>query len=272
MLKKIVILLTLILWPLNLYLANTQSDFISYSIPVLLLIISYFLYRKYPKYYLLPIVLIGVSEKKLILLPIIFCLLEIMTKFTKQTLLFLILSISLFVIFIPAYKGQLVFNKDYEGEQLILRNIHLYPNIPIARIFQNKSHIYLNKITNNFFTIIDPNNYFFASHPAQTTTANQNLYKYPFVALIFLLYGIYWIKESNNKIFILFSFTSSLVSLIILNNFDRSDFILWLPISLIIIHGIETISQKHKKLWALLSWTLVFFTIPEALRSFIERN
>jgi hypothetical protein len=270
-LKIITIVICLSLWPLNIYLANIQPDFVTYLIPVVLLTISFFLYKKYPGYYLIPIVFIGLFEKKLLPLPIIFCLFELLNKFNKKTLTLAAISLLLLLFNIPAYRGQTVFNKDYEAEQLILRNIHLYPNPLIARIFQNKPRIYINKVTDNFFALTDPNNYFFGFHPRPITVTNQNLFKYPFLAIIFFLYGIFYISECKNKKFIIFAFLSSLISLMVLQNFDRNDFILWLPISLVIVHGIGKLSLKNRKVFITISVLLILFALPEFLRSFIQK-
>jgi hypothetical protein len=239
MLNNALILLTLALWPINLYLANTPQDFLTYVIPAILLLVSRYLYIKYPKYYLVPILAIGLFEKKLLILSIIFCLLELITKFSKKTLIFLGISIIILTFSFNSFKGQTIFNKDYEAEQLLIRNIHLYPDIYTARFFQNKPKIYLGKIYNNFFSLVDLNNYFFANHPAPITTSTQELYKYFYPLIIFLLLGIYNFKSMLERKFVLFSFIACLLSLVILNNFDRNDFILWVPISLIIIHGIK---------------------------------
>lgn len=243
MIKKIIIcllsILTLCLWPVNLYLKNTLPDFTTYVIPAVLLIISYFLYSKESKYHLGPILLIGLYEKKLLILPIIFIGIELLINFKKEILTFFIASLVIFFWQYSSWRGQTVFNRDYEGEQLLIRNIHLYPNIPMARIFQNKPKLYLGKVTTNFFTLIDLNNYFFAGHPAPTTTPTQELYKYLWPLLIFLIIGIYHFKDIKNKNFVTISFISCIVTLSLLNNFDRNDFVLWFPVSLVIIHGIK---------------------------------
>jgi len=270
-LKIITIALCLTLWPLNLYLANTQPDFVTYLIPAVLVTISFFLYKKYPNYYLIPIIFIGLFEKKLLPLSIIFCLFELLNKFNKKTLVLVIISFLIFLLNIPAYRGQTIFNKDYEAEQLILRNIHLYPNAILARIFQNKLRIYINKAADNFFALTDPNNYFFGFHPRPISINNQNLFKYPFLAIVFFLYGIFYIGECKDKKFIIFAFLSSLVSLIILQNFDRNDFILWLPVSLVIVHGIKKLSLKNQKIFTTISVLLILFALPEFLRSFVQK-
>jgi hypothetical protein len=229
------------LWPVNLYLKNTLPDFISYVIPALLLITSYFLYSKQNKYYLAPILLIGIYEKKFAILPLIFCFFDTITNFKKETVSLLVVSLTIFFWQFTPYRGQTVFNRDYEGEQLLIRNIHIYPNIPMARAFQNKANLYLGKVTNNMFYLTDLNNYFFAGHPAPTTKPTQELYKFYWPLIIFLLIGIYSFKDIKGKNFVLISLISCLISLSLLNNYDRNDFILWYPIGLLITNGIKKI-------------------------------
>lgn len=243
--RKIIIFtfsaLTLVLWPVNLYLKNTLPDFIIYLIPAILIVISYFLYSKKSVSYIVPIMLIPFFEKKFLILPLIFIAIEIYINFKKGLITLFITSLVLFFWNFTYFKNQTVFNRDYEGEQLLIRNIHLYPNIPLARTFQNKPKLYLSKVSDNFFSLIDLNNYFFAGHPAPTIINTQELYKFYWPLLIFLLLGVYNFKEYVNKNYVLTILVSSIISLSLLQNFDRHDFILWFPISLIIIYGIKKI-------------------------------
>lgn len=243
MIKKFVIftlsIATLLLWPINLYLKNTPSDFMSYIVPSILIIVSYFLYGHKKWLYVLPIIIIPFLENKFLILPLLIVATETILNFKKELITLLIFVLVVFIWNLTTYKNQTVFNRDYEGEQLLIRNIHIYPNIPLARTFQNKPKLYLNKVASNFFSIIDLNNYFFAGHPAPTIISTQELYKFYWPLSVFLLIGIYKFNEIKNKNFILVTILSIIFSLSLLQNFDRHDFILWFPISLIIIHGIK---------------------------------
>ncbi len=272
LIRVVTISLCLALWPINLYLANTLSDFINYLIPATLLLISYFLYKKTPKYYLLPIFFIGIFEKKLLLIPVVFYGLEMIMEFDRKKLILFIVSLVLLIVYFPSFRGQTVFTRDYQAEQSILRNIELYPNVVTARIFQNKPRIYINKLSDNFFALTDLNNYFFGLHPRPIVIDNQNLFKIPFVAIIFFLYGAFYITGSIDKKFILISLASCLISLTLLKNFDRNDFVLWLPISLTIIYGINRLSLKNPKLFNIISTIFIIFAIPEFIRGFAWKN
>jgi hypothetical protein len=139
----------------------------------------------------------------------------------------------------------------------------------MARLFHNKARIHIDKFNDNFFALSDPNNYFFGFHPRQIVVDNQNLDKFPFAALPFVLFGIYHLKKSKDKRFIINTFIIGVFSLSFLKIFDRNDFILWLPISLTFIHGVKQFSKKSK---ASIIFFLLFilFSIPELIRIFVR--
>lgn len=163
-----------------------------------------------------------------------------------------------------------VFKNDYQAEQLVLRNTELYPDVLMARVFQNKARIYINKYTGNFFALTDLNNYFFALHP-EPITGNINIFKYPFLDIIFFLTGVFCIARSKYKKLIFFILIPAILILSCLVDFEGFDFILWIPISLIIINGIEVFEFKNKKLFTWFSFVFILFAIPEILRSFYNK-
>ncbi len=169
----------------------------------------------------------------------------------------------------PKTVPKTIFVKDYQAEQKILRDINLYPNVLSARIFQNKGRIYLNKFVNNFFALIDPNNYFFGFHPRPIVPDNKNIFKFPFIAIIFFFYGLYaFQKYKYRSRLMVFSFLMLLI-LSILKNFDGYDIVLWIPVSLVIIHGVNTMERKNRKIFTAVAITFIIFAIPEIIRSFI---
>ena len=165
------------------------------------------------------------------------------------------------------FSTQTVFKNDYQGEQLVLRNIHLYPTPIFARVFQNKPRIYLTKYIDNFFVLTDINYYFFASHPVPIT-GNVNMFKYPFLDIFFFLVGLLYISKSKYKKVILVILVPAILALSTFTIFDGPDFILWVPISLIIINGINILEANNKKLFFGISLLFILFAIPEILRSF----
>ena len=264
--KIVIIFLILLFWPLNLFLANTLTDWLHYILPAILLIISFLLFSKNSKSYIFPVLLVPFIEPKLTLLPILISLFVLITdKNKKIALITFFLSLIAFCIVWKPFWGQTVFKTDYEAQQSVIRKSQLYPNVFMARSFQNKARIPLDKITYNFFALIDPNNYFFGFQPRQIIVNNQNIDKFPFVSLIFFIFGLYTINKNQNKKFVLITLFASLISLIVLNSFDRNDFILWLPLSLVILHGVNKLQNKYLYL------IFLIFTVPQLIRILVLR-
>lgn len=213
-LSRIVIFLGLIFWPLNLFLNNTLSDFLNYVFPIF-----------QPKLLLFPVILFALNKKWKLLL----------------------FSIILFLLFFNRFWGQTIFKNDYEAQQLVIRQTQLYPNVLLARLFHNKARIYWDKYNDNFFALVDPNNYFFGFAPRQITTNNQNLKKFPSFALIPMLFGFYYLGKHTLKKFLIVFLISCVLSLSVLNIFDRHDIILWIPLSLIFIHGVKRLQKSYPK-------------------------
>ncbi|MCJ7805579.1 hypothetical protein MUP46_02955 [Patescibacteria group bacterium] len=267
-----VIFLTLISWPFNLFLANTKTDFIRYLIPLVILGIGYFLWTKKKDYFLLPILAIPFFEPKLALFPILFIGIDFFYKKNlKKYLIFFAISIIVLALVWRPFKGQTIFTLDYQARQQVLRNITLYPNPISARMFQNKAKIYYDKFISNLFALTDPNNYFFGFHPREITVTNQNLDKYPFLEVVFALIGIFVLGKSRNKEFIITSFVSLIISLSVLNSFDRNDFILWLPISLLLVEGIKYFfGLRNKNVVYIFSTVFILFCLIQFLSNYIN--
>lgn len=242
MLKKITIFLVLVTWPISLFLNNTPKDLLNYLLPFL--------------------------NPKFAIFPLIFVL--IYFKFKKPLLI--LISIVILVIWIKPFFGQSIFITNNDAKEMLIQKGNLYNSVFLARLFQNKVRIPMDKFSNNFFALTDPNNYFFGFAPGQIKVDNQNLDKFTFLSLPFLLVGLYTIfkeKVSHHKLLLSF-FATAIINLSFLTNFDRNDFILWIPISLIIIHGVNTLDQKFKyaKYYEL---TFIIFSVVEIIRLFIMK-
>lgn len=266
MIKKISIALVLIFWPLSLLFSNTFPDFVRYLVPTLLVIFCLFLYDKKLKYYFLPVIAIPLVEPKLALLPLLFFLISFIVKKDKSLVKYILVSLVILVFFWKPFFGQTIFKFDYQASQLALQKSHLYNSIPLARVFQNKARIPLDKLSGNFFSLIDPNNYFFGFAPRQIVVDNQNLVKLPFIAVVFIIIGLVNLNTLKRKDFLLILFISSIFTLSLLTAFDRQDFILFLPISLITIHGIEVLYKKRENLTKIILLLMIIFAIPEIIR------
>ncbi|MGB6839330.1 MAG: hypothetical protein WBE27_03635 [Microgenomates group bacterium] len=268
--QDVVILLGLVFWPLSLFLANSSINFIRYTLPAVLMVISLVLFKKQSKLYFLPILLIPVIEPKLVLLPIGVAIADFFwNKANKKTFAFLATALLVLVLTWRGFSSQTIFTLDYEARQAVIRKTQLYRTVFMARLFHNKARICIDKFNDKFFALTDPNNYFFGFHPRQIVLDNQNLNKFPFAALPFVLFGIYHLDKSKDKRFIINIFIASLLSLSILTIFDRNDFVLWLPISLTFIHGVKQFSKRFK-MSKIFFFLFILFSIPGLIRIFVQ--
>ena len=275
MLKKLeflIVLLTFSFWPLDLYLANTPDNFLKYSIPSVLLILSFVLFASKSSFYPLPILVIPFIEPKLALLPIAtISLTWLWNRSERKYILFLIVSLLVFLLNWKPFFGQTIFKPDYEARQEIIGRSYIYPNVFTARLFQNKLRIYISKFNDNFFALIDPNNYFFNFHPREILIDNQNLVKYPFLSIIFMAVGLYYLKKNEYLKFITPLLFGGVLSLSVLTVFDRNDFVLWLPLLLILLYGLTNLKKKSKKkIWLIFIPIFLIFTFIELLRIFVR--
>ena len=266
MLKKIISVLTLITFPLSLFFANTTANFIHYVIPAMLVLSSYYLFSKRKKYYFLPLFIILFVEPKFVILPFLFLIIN----YSKKNLPFLFISILLILFFWKPFFGQTIFTHDYEAGQQALQKSQLYHSVPLARIFQNKLRIPLGKLSDNFFQIVDPNNYFFGFAPRQIILNDQDIENFPFLSLPFMLIGFYYIRKSKNKKFILSILIAIVVNLSTLKIYDRNDFILWIPLSAIILEGLNIFDEKiNKKMKILYYLIFIVLTTIQIMRIII---
>lgn len=270
-LKLVIIVLCLLFWPLSLFLANTTGDFIKYLIPAFLVGFSIFLIaNKKNSFYFLPILAIPLVEPKLTAFPLVTLAIVFLLEKNRKNLLFVLLSLLILIFSWKNFWGQTIFQIDYQAHQEVIGKTYLYPTVVMARIFQNKPRIYLNKFNSNLFALIDPNNYFFNFHPREILIDNQNLNKYPFLSIIFMLFGLYYLRKHVQWKFLLLILGSMLFSLSILNIFDRNDFVLWLPMSLVIIHGIKIFHKNHKVIAPIYFALFLIFAILELIRIFLQ--
>ncbi len=170
---------------------------------------------------------------------------------------------------LPSSVQDTIFAPDYQAKQSILRNTYLYPTVFMARLFQNKWLIPLNKFKSNFFTLLDPNYYFFASHPRELD-GNQNLVRLPFVLLFFLLVGIFNFSTLRRSRLYGCLFLIFILSLSLLNHFSSYDLLLWPFFCLFIFHGFRSLSRQNSRLNQFLVFSLLLVTFMEYFRSYLR--
>lgn len=251
-LRRILTILTVVLimisWPLGLFLHNRSADFLNYSLLTSLVALSFLLFRRLPGFWIAPLFAVPFLAPQLILFPSIAAMMALFWKRTRLNLFFLGLTVGLIILSYRQFLPHSIFTRDYNAQQAVLSQGYLYPTTWMSRLFQNKPGIYWQKAKFNLFALTDPNNYFFAFHPREITVDNQNLIKFPFLTIIFFLSGLFLLPKHPYLKFIAVTGTAAIFSLSLLRNFDRFDFILYVPLLLITLSGLNHLCKKFPKL------------------------
>ncbi len=156
---------------------------------------------------------------------------------------------------------QTIFVQDYQGRQLILRNINLYPNVYLARLFQNKAVIVTNKYFNNLFNILDLNYYFFGSHPREVV-GGLNYTRLPLLTILPILWFLFITQHPKKKTFLLSISIFILIISFFINHYVY-DFILWPFFLLFIFYGLEDLIKINLNFSTIFSFCLLIETIYE---------
>lgn len=161
-----------------------------------------------------------------------------------------------------------IFSYDYQKRQAVLRKTYLYPNLILARLFQNKVQIPLYRFEENITALLDPNNYFFGFHPRELGN-NLNLVKFPFVSLPIFAYGFFCLKRFKKRRLVAITLILSLVLLSFLKSFDRFDFLLYPSLIAVFLLGERLLRQKRARLINLYFLISLPFAFIEVLRQII---
>jgi hypothetical protein len=142
-------------------------------------------------------------------------------------------------------------NDAQEEKRLLLQKLGLDTS-RIKKIFYNsKTTIMLDRYTKNVLTLMDLNNYFFAGHPQVGMTDISQRMKFPYVAIIGFLAGVY-ISIKKKKYFKLWLVAAGLVLFVsFFKKIDGWDVAMYPLLGFITIEGLKEIN-KYKLGWLLL--------------------
>lgn len=115
--------------------------------------------------------------------------------------------------------------------------------------------------------MMDMNNYFFAMHPREDVSGVDYRFKYPFVAIIFLILAIK--ATLNNKKYIKAwgILLSEIILLSFIKQIDGWDIILFLPLTYLLIIGSRELN-KYKFSW-MINLVLIVLIVMEVGRMLI---
>ncbi len=252
--------LILIFWPISFFLANSHSWNL-YLLSLLVVTLNWYLYFKKFKYHYFVFLLLPIIHPAFLFIPIITILFWAFELPKGALLGFGALLLVVFLIFWKAFFAFSIFTPDPLANDTLVKKITLIPNRQVARVFENKTTIFIEKFKTNVFESLDLNNFFFGSHP-QEVGGQQNLTKFSYLALVPFLLGLFYLNENAHKKWLLSILFSVIISIALINNQDRFNTLLFLPISLICLSGLKKIMDHDNQY---LSWLFSIIFIPLTL-------
>lgn len=226
-------------WPYLLIITN--DNWLVYIIPTLIIILEYFLSKRNFPYHQYLYLLLPFIHPAYLFFPLIYWLFNWSSKsYLVFGLLALLITIFRFSVFYP-YS---IFTPDPLRFDTLITKINLMPNRNLARIYENRLTVPLEKYSTNIFFFLDQNNYFFALHPRELNGENQNLQKFPYLLIIFFLVGLFHLPRNKDCFWIVSIFFSAALSVSLINNPDKYDFLVFFPLCLIIFSGLKHVFSK----------------------------
>ncbi len=262
-----------IYWPISFIFANTTS-FLPFFMAGLVLLVGWLLYRRQFKHYYFVFLFLPIIHPVYLIFPLIIFLIQVistehnrewrdLTRFPLVLYMVLLIFVSLFTY--KTFYAYSIFTPDPLAKDTLIKKISLIPSRNLARIFENKTTVSQEKFKTNLFVFLDPNYYFFSGHPRELGDS-QNLSKYHYLAIIPFLLGLFFLPALPGRQWLFTIFLASVITLSLINNPDRFDLILFIPISLICFYGLKIFADSRPKYFQFFS----LFFIPVSLIEFIS--
>lgn len=250
--KKVIfgslVLITIIFWPISFIISNSH-DWQIFFLAAIILAFDWFFYKRNFQFHYFFNLILPIIHPAFLFLPVsllIFYFKEI--KKTNALIIYLSILVFVSLFSFKSFYAYSIFTPDPLAQDTLIKKISIIPNRNLARIYENKTTVYQEKYKTNAFLFLDLNNYFFSMHPREITGENQNLQKYPFLAIFPFLYGLFLLPKHKDRKWVVSLFLSIVFSISFINNPDKFDLLLFIPISIISYIGINEFIAHHKKI------------------------
>lgn len=259
----------LVFWPISFYFANNDTWPI-FASAILVLLVDWILYSRKNIYHDFLYLILPLIHPAYLIFPIIAVLpyVKDMKKIPLGIYAVLLILMSLFSY--KTFYAYSIFTPDPLARDTLIKKISLIPSRNLARIFENKTTVSQEKFKDNIFLSSDLNNYFFSLHPREVG-GNQNLNKYPYLAIVPFLLGLFFILENIHRKWITTTYIAAVISIGLINNQDKFDVLIYLPISLLCFYGLKKLANTSTKYFWIFSLVFIPVTIIELIRMFVVK-
>ncbi len=183
----------------------------------------------------------------LVLISLSLIAVEISAKLKKENILkaiiFLCLVLSLMLT--KPFDGSLF--SIGETEQYLVNQESSYFPLNLGRVFKNKDLLAFGKLEDNFFSDIDLNLYFFASHPRERSGVKE-FSKFSSLLIPFFILGIFQVFIKKNKLLQIYFGASILISSFLYQDYSLGPFLLFPILVNLIALGIVDTYLRIKKI------------------------
>ena len=156
----------------------------------------------------------------------------------------LIVSWPLSLIKKPAYFNQeTIFYPVTENEKWVFEKELSLDTSRFKKFYYNKTTIVKDRYIKNFLVMMDLNNYFFMMHPREDVSGVDYRFKYPFIAILFLVLAIKITAEDKKYLKVWGVILGVILCLSFLKQLDGWDLVLCLPMTYLLIMGSREINK-----------------------------
>jgi len=147
-----------------------------------------------------------------------------------------------------AFDKETIFYSATEEEKWNFEKELALDTSKFKKFYYNKTTIIKDRYLKNFLVMMDLNNYFFAMHPREDVSGVDYRFKYPFVAILFLVLAIKVTVRNKKYLKVWGVIFLEILTLAFLKQIDGWDLILYFPITYLLIIGSREI-KKWKFGW-----------------------
>lgn len=148
----------------------------------------------------------------------------------------------------PKINFGLIFYPPSQDEELAYSKKLALDTSKIKRFYYNKTTVVKQRYLNNFLVSIDLNNYFFIMHPREDVSGVNYRFKYPFLAILFLIMAIKLTINQKKYLKIWLVILAQILFLSFFKQTDGLDMFLYIPITYLLYLGVKDF-YKHKYSW-----------------------
>jgi hypothetical protein len=256
--------LIFVFWPISFYLANRQV-WLVFAASTLVIVLNWVLYTQKVKYHYFIYLILPLLHPVFLFVPIISIIFHLKGISSKTLAAYAGILMLLILLTFKSFYAYSIFTPDPLAKDTLIKKISLISARNLARVYENRFTIPLEKFKSNIFESLDINNYFFAYHP-QELGSSQNLIKFSYLTIMLFIFGIYYLNENIHKKWLLSTIFSSIVSLALINNQDRYESLLYVPVSLVCFYGLKKIVTSNNYLSKFFMVIYILISLTELIR------